>query len=215
MKAFYLCCALLSSLLAGPVLAQTDTILRTNGDEVRGRVLTITPVDLTYVSADPTKPAGADTVRLPAASVLLVRYANGTKEIISATAAALTPPATPAASLLPGLSAPERYQCGRADALKQYRPRGVFVGTLGSTLLLGPMVGTFAGLTSAAILSSTRVNDRNLLASAPALLSDPSYASGYRQQANRTKRQNAWGGYGTGMGIYAAVVIMALAALSH
>lgn len=57
--------------------APTDVLLRTDGTEVPGRVLTITPLEVRYLP-----PAGADTLRLAVADVFLVRYANGTREVL-------------------------------------------------------------------------------------------------------------------------------------
>lgn len=51
--------------------AGTDDILCTDGSEVPGRVLTISPLALRYLP-----PAGTDTLRLATADVLLVRYAK-------------------------------------------------------------------------------------------------------------------------------------------
>ena len=65
----------------------TDVILRTDGSEVPGRVLTISPLVLRYLP-----PAGADTLRLATADVFLVRYANGAREILHPAAATEKPP---------------------------------------------------------------------------------------------------------------------------
>lgn len=199
---------LLCALLAAPALAQTDTILRTNGEEVRGRVLTISPVELSYVpSAGPGGQALLlDTLRLPVASVFLVRYANGTRELLQPTPA----PSTPDGGPFRDQTAGQRLQRGKADALTQYRGDS-FGGALGATILLGPLVG----IAPTVAISSAPVKPHNLNATAPALLLDPSYAAGYRQEAGRLKRRRAWAGYGTGVGIYALLIGIAVAAVSQ
>ena len=201
---------LLGSLLAGPVLAQTDTMLRTNGNEVRGRVLTISPACIRYLAAAGTgTPAAPDTLQMPADSVFLIRYANGTREV-------LHPQTTAPASLdvadepLRGLSSAQRYQRGQADARAQYRGGGAFAGTLGTTVLLGPLMGPALGLVSTVIISSSAVPQRKLAAPGPVLLRDNVYVSGYREQAKHTRRSRAWSGYGVGMGIDALLVLLLL-----
>ncbi|MGI4869978.1 MAG: hypothetical protein ACRYFX_02235 [Janthinobacterium lividum] len=73
--------------------AASDVLLLSNGQELSGQVLTIGPTELAY---RPAPVAGAaplpDTVRLPVASVFMVRYANGTREVL-----AQLQPAAPAA----------------------------------------------------------------------------------------------------------------------
>ncbi|AMR28162.1 hypothetical protein A0257_14415 [Hymenobacter psoromatis] len=185
---------------AAPVA--TDVLLLTTGQEVSGRVLTITPSELTYLPATPTPP---DTLRLPIASVFLVRYANGTREVLNAPAPVADDDPTPPA--LRGLSTPQRQQLGQRDALRCYRASGPYWGALGSTLYLGPLLG----LAPTAVISSQWVRDYNLKAPTPALLKDASYAQGYRQQANRTKHRRTWGGYGVATAVY-VVLIAALVA---
>ncbi|WP_426060413.1 hypothetical protein [Hymenobacter sp. B1770] len=176
----------LLSLLAGPALAQNDTILRTNGDDIPGRVLSVSPLEISYV-------AGTDTVRVPSASVFLIRYANGTKEVI---ARLTTPPEDPA-KLLEGLSDAQLAARGRADALVRYRGSNVVAGSAVTTFFCGPLLG----LVSTSIIANSPVKARSFGTPAPALLPNASYAASYYQQANSTKRRQAWKGYGIGVGL--------------
>ena len=205
--------------LTGPVHAQTppsatgatDVILRLDGQEIPGRVLVITPVELRYLPAAATTP---DTMRLPIAEVFLVRYANGTREVLTRPPGAAAGTTGPAGSALgdgrlAGLPGTERQRLGQNDAVVYYRGRQVFWGSAGATFYLGPLFG----LGSTAVIAGQPVSLYNLRAPTPALLSDPDYNTGYRQQANRIKRGKAWAGYGTGIGAQAVVLIVVIAAL--
>jgi hypothetical protein len=121
----------LSSLLAAPALrAQpTDTILGTTGTETTGRVLAITPSSVTYA-------AGPDTVVVPADSVFLIRYANGTREVLHPVLPE-SPPQAP--DLLPGLSETQRRTLAKAAAARSYTDRGPFWTSFGATLYAGPV----------------------------------------------------------------------------
>lgn len=204
--------------LAGPIRAQTpsaaaparpaatDVILRLDGQEIPGRVVLITPIELSYLPA-PTAgtTAGPDTLRLPVAQVFLVRYANGTKEVLTQPGAGLA--SNLGDGRLSGLTNMERRQLGQADAKQHYQGQNVFWGTVGSTMVLGPGYG--AG--STAIIAGHTINTHNLHAPVPALLQDPDYKVGYVQQARHIKRRKAWGGYGTGTGVWVAVLVLAFA----
>ena len=199
-------------LLAGPALAQTDTILRTNGEEVRGRVLTLSPAELSYLpSAGPDgRTLRPDTLRLPVASIFLIRYANGTRELLQplVVSAASAPESGP----FRDQTAHQRLQRGKADALLQYQGGGdSYAGALGATILLGPLVG----IVPTVAIGNRAIKPHNLNATTPGLLLDPSYAAGYRQQASRTKRGRAWAGYGTGVGIYALLIGIAVSAAAR
>lgn len=197
-------CALPPARAQAPV--RPDTILRLDGEEVRGRVLVLTPTALRYL---PAAPAAPDTLTLPVAEVFLVRYANGTRELLHPAAGPPAPDGPP--DLLPGLSPGQRLAYGRRDALGHYTDHGPYWGTLGATLYAGPLFGVIAP----AIISGKEVKAENFRAPAPALLADPDYRRGYQEQANRSKRQRAWGGYGTGAGIYVALFALLVGSLAH
>ncbi|MGI4740191.1 MAG: hypothetical protein ACRYG7_33895 [Janthinobacterium lividum] len=176
----------------------TDVLLLTTGQEVSGRVLTITPTELTYLPTAPTPP---DTLHLPIASVFLVRYANGTREVLTAPPP-LAADKDPTPLALRELSAPQRQQLGQHDALRYYRASGPYWGAFGSTLYLGPLLG----LAPTAVISSHWVRDNNLKVPTPTLLQDASYAQGYQQQANQLKRRRTWSGYGVATALYVVLI---------
>lgn len=176
-----------------------DVLLLTTGQEVRGHVLSITPTELTCLSPRPGLASPPDTLRLPVAGVFLVRYANGTREVLAPLLSPAPPPdLTPPA--LRGLDATQRRQLGLRDAGRYYRATGPFWGTLGATLYLGPLLG----LAPAIGIGSHAVRAPHLAAPEPALLQDTSYGQGYQQQANRLKRRRTWGGYALATALYVA-----------
>ncbi|AWM34395.1 hypothetical protein [Hymenobacter nivis] len=200
---YLLLLAVLGALLPARAWAQAspgpDTILRLDGQEIQGRVVVLTPTQLRYLPAAPAPP---DTLALPVAEVFLVRYANGTKEVLHPEVAAGGP-----ADVLPGLDAGQRLGLGRRDAWAHYTDHGPYWGTLGATLYGGPVFGIIAP----AVISGAAVKERNFRAPAPALLADPDYLRGYQDQANRSKRQRTWAGYGTGVGVWVVLIAALLA----
>ena len=176
------------------VAGTSDVILRTDGREVPGRVLTISPLTLSYLP-----PAGADTLRLATADVFLVRYANGTREVLHPAASTEKPPVS---DLLPGLSDAQRRTKGRQDAARNYASSGPFWGSLGATLYGGPLLGMVAP----AIIAPHAIAPANLKTPYPALLADPAYGPAYRAEAQHRKRGRAWGGYGVGVGVWVVLI---------
>lgn len=208
--------ASLGLLLTGPTShaqqptapAASDVLLLSNGQELSGQVLTISPTELTY---RPAPVAGAtllsDTVRLPVASVFMVRYANGTREVLAQLHPA-APASQPDPTPLPlrNLAEMQRQALGRRDALVYYQHSGPFWGSFGASIYLGPLLG----LASTAGIANSPVKPINLNAPQPALLADPGYRLGYQQQANQLKRRRTWGGYCLATGLYVLLVGVAV-----
>ncbi|RFP64184.1 hypothetical protein D0N36_15310 [Hymenobacter lapidiphilus] len=194
----------------------TDVIVRTNGDELPARVLRITPQLVRYLPLPlppPTDSLGrataADTLQLAATDVFMIRYANGTREVLRATSA----PA-PGTSLV-GLSTAQRTALGRQDSRKYYKPdKGVFWGTFGATLVPA-IYGPVGGIITGSVMALTPPPRRNLNAPEPALLDDPAYYNGYRKQAQNRKLGKAAAGFGTGVAVGTVILLYLLSTITH
>ncbi|GGG37352.1 hypothetical protein [Hymenobacter glacieicola] len=176
-----------------------DIILQADGTETPGKVLTITPERITYVSAT------ADTMQLPAAQVFLIRYANGTKEVLRNLAA-------PA----PALNPTEAYAQGRHDARVHFKAPGAFWGTFGATAATIPVLGGLGGLATGTAIAVTPPKEYNLRVPDPMRQADANYMRGYEKQAQRKKVGKAAAGFGTGLVVGSALwVLIALSTINH
>ncbi|WP_303309958.1 hypothetical protein [Hymenobacter sp. BT730] len=182
-------------LLLLPALSQAqDVILRTSGEEVPAKVVRITPDQVVYMT-------GTDTLQMPAADVFLIRYANGTKEVLTkqtstTTALALTPA--------------QAEQLGRTDARQLFKAKGAFWGTFAATFVTASAYGV-GGIATGAAIAATPPRAKNLIPSRPELLQNPDYVRGYQKQAQNKKLGKAAAGFGVGAG--AAVVTATVAVL--
>jgi hypothetical protein len=197
MRSFLLACFLLCTAL---IVQAQDTILRTDGDEVKARVLAITPTDVAYVPT--TEPPSTDTLHLRATEVFLIRYANGTKEILHDTTAVASTVEKPR-------TAQEMNNQGRLDAKRYFKPRGAFWGTAGATFLSTPYAGV-GGIATGVAIAVTPPKRHNMIVPDQALLNDNNYVSGYQKQAQRQKLGKAAGGFGVGL-LSGAVATVAIA----
>ncbi|SHJ42210.1 hypothetical protein SAMN02745146_3114 [Hymenobacter daecheongensis DSM 21074] len=177
--------------LAATAQAQ-DTILRTNGEEIPAKVLTIQPEKISY--ALPAAPA--DTLYLPVTDVFMIRYANGTKEMIyTATYAAAAPALTPE----------QARRQGELDARQYFKSPGAFWGTFGATVVT-TSVGWLGGVATGAAIAASRPPVHNLMVSDDKLLRNQDYVRGYQRQAQRQKLGKAAAGFGAGVGTSVAIV---------
>ena len=159
-------------------------------------MLAITPELVTYVS--PT----ADTLRLAAVQVFLIRYANGTREVLN------RPTAAPAPGLT-GLSTEAAYAQGRRDARTHFRASGAFWGTYAATVGSVGYLG-IGGVATGVAISMSEPKTKNLIVPDAALLQNPDYVKGYRRQAQSKKLGNAAGGFGAGVGTLVVVFAVLL-----
>jgi hypothetical protein len=184
--------------LLGLTAQAQDVILRTSGEEVPARVLTIQSDRIAYVQA--AHPI--DTLLLNTADVFLIRYANGTRELLHTASYAAAP-------------APNSEQArlqGELDARKYFKARGAFWGTFGATMVSAPVY--FAGgLATGTLIASQRPAPHKLTVPDTRLLQNPAYVSGYQKQAQRQKLGKAAAGLGAGVGVSAGLLLVAAVAL--
>lgn len=181
---------LLVFLAIGALSAQAqDVILRTNGDEVPARVVAITPEKVAYVPT--TEPPSTDTLYMPAPEVFMIRYANGTKEVLAAASSA------PAVGL--GRTPQEMTEQGRSDAKRYFNASGAFWGTFGATFVTIPVLGGLGGVATGAAIAFSPPKDSRLVVPDKALLTDANYMRGYEKQAQRKKLGRAGAGFGVGL----------------
>jgi hypothetical protein len=184
-----------------------DVIVRTNGAEVKARVLAVTPTAVSYVPT--TEPLSTDTLHLAPAEVSVVRYANGTKLLVAGPAA---PAPAPAPRVGLNRTAQEMTNQGRMDARQYYKAPGVFWGTAGATLVTISAYGA-GGIAAGAAFAATPPKPHNMVVPEQALLTDPNYVSGYQKQAQRQKLSKAAAGFGVGLVTGAVVAVALFAAL--
>lgn len=195
MRHFLLALALLFGQLAGAQsAAPTDVLLLINGDEISGQVLTVSGTSISYRALNLP-----DTLRFDTDAVFLIRFANGTSEVLRDRWPATKPPAPPSApDALPGRSSAQRRALGLSDARRCYTSRSSFWISAGAALQGGPLLGVIAP----AVITGHPVGDNGLRAPIPARLTDPSYRTAYQHEVRRTRRGKAWGGYALGTTVW-------------
>ncbi len=173
---------LLFTVLGAQLVMAQDVIVKTNGEELKARVLEITTTDIAYLSADTTD---AVNYKIAKAEVFMIRFANGTKEVFQEN----LPANTTATIADPALM----YQKGQQDARSHYKGTGALLGSAASVLIAGPVVPIIIG----AVKPRAHYNKALPAAS----LQDPNYVRGYEKQAHKRKVGKAALGFGIGTGV--------------
>ena len=185
-KLFFL---LVASLACAPAFAQ-DFILNKNGDEVKARVLEITPTEIKFKRFDNLE---GPVIILAKNDVMMIKYENGTKDVFTASA----PPDAPVVAPM------DLFVKGQQDAQQHFKGHGAMWGTYAGTVIFAP-IGLVTGLivgASAPRVDPWRVSDQ-------AMMREEAFLRGYRKQASRRK----WGkvGAGFGLGLVTNVIVFSL-----
>ena len=188
-------------LLLPALLAAQDKMLLRNGTELQVKVLEIRP-DSVYFS----HPDSAGTQTVPRQDVFMITFPNGLKEVFSLETE--RPPA-----YYSFYTKQQLYELGRTDARKNFRAGTAYWTTLGATVLGLPVVGPFGGIGAAVAFGTTDPASKKIIPSNSDLLQEPAYLQGYKKQARNKKLGSAAGGIGTGLGVTALLLTIALAGL--
>lgn len=199
MRYLHLLLLVLGSFCSATLARAQDVILRTNGEELPAKVLTIQPEQISYVV--PTAPA--DTLYLNVADVFMIKYANGTKELIHAGTTATAPSS---------FNSEAAYRQGEQDAQRYFKARGAFWGTFGATVVGSGVTYGLGGIVTGAAVTATKPPVRSMVVPDLKLLQNPAYVKGYQQQAQRKKLGKAAAGFGLGVG---TLVVLVAIVLSH
>lgn len=164
-----------------------DKIVKTNGDEFMARVLEIKLQEIVYQHPDS---AEGKVYFIPKSDVFMVKYANGTKEIIAQ--------ASGDNSMIT-MTPEQMYELGRNDAKLLYKGTGAMWGSAASSFAFP------YGLAGAAAIGLVKPKAHNHPVSDINYLSDPNYVRGYEDKAKRKKWGKVAAGTGIGLGAFSVV----------
>jgi hypothetical protein len=198
-------------LLASAWASAQDVLIKRNGDEIKAKVLTITPSEITYLlPGNPQDSLGAPAQELTLArrEVFMIKYANGVKEVFEGEqttpvkTVAYEPENKPVAVRKDNKA--EMFERGKFDARGFYRG---YTGAATGTLIVS-LLSPVAGLIPAVACSAAPPGSHNLHFPDYDLYKDGSYQAGYRQQAHRIKAGRVWRNWGIGLGVNLALIVL-------
>lgn len=184
------------TLLVSNLTIAQDIIIKTSGDEVTVKVTEITLQDVVYKKPDSLQ---GRTFTIPKREVFMIKYENGSKEVITQETAN-----EDLAALTPEMA----YQRGRQDARRFYKDSSVFWGSAAAGV--GSLATAGISLAIPLVVAATppKVSPRRL--PDPRLIDNKEYMRGYRKQAHNKKIGKAAAGAGTGIVTGAGVTLVVL-----
>jgi hypothetical protein len=180
----------LSILFVQVVYAQ-DIIIKVSGDEVKVKVLEITPDKVLYHAPDSVN---GKRYSLNKADVFMIRFANGTKEVFKENLQPLDKKNKVAYN-------PEQmYKLGQEDARKYYKGNGAMWGSAAS--MFAPLPG------GPIIIAAVRPKVHAGIVPSAELLQSSDYVEGYEKQAHKRKIGKSAVGAGIGLGLLSTLLIL-------
>lgn len=169
-----------------------DIILKRNGEEIPAQVIEIGIDSILYQHPDSVESLQQSIAK---ADVFMVRFANGTKELIAE--------ATGQQNLVAPSSPEQMYELGRKDAELLYKGKGAMWGSAASSFMFP------YGLAGSVIIGVVPPKAANHPVSNINYLADPSYVKGYEDRAKKRKLGKAAAGAGIGFGAFTVVAAIA------
>ncbi len=184
-----------------------DLILLRNDQEIISRV---TDMERWHVFYKPFNDLEGEKIRIPKAEIAYILFEDGMRQYFSAED--LPPVMMLENEILPdSLIDADLYSLGREHAAEYYQRRASFWGTFGATVFY-PFVGIFTGLITGVIVGAIPPSINMEDVPDPAMFQgNPSYAQGFRDQAQRNKVKEVVKGYGIGVGLQGVLLVMLIA----
>jgi len=179
---------LISIFLSGGSIVAQDFIVLYNGSKIKSKVLEVGISEIKYYKFGD---ANKTEYKISKNDVVLIEFENGEK----ATFLDVPTPKKPEPGIV-GYA--DLYAKGANDAKIYYRR----YKASGTVTLISTLSYPVFGLIPAIACSITTPKMKNLDFPDPDLFRDPSYSSGYKEQAYKIKKQKVWKNFGIGFGVW-------------
>lgn len=194
MKRIYLLFLIFCSIISN--LSAQDLLTLKTGEDIQVKIFEINKTSVIYRRFDNLD---GPIYTVDKNEVLIIRYANGTKDIFINNSNNSSIEKTPTAKDT------NFYELGVYDAFYNYKGyKNASTGTFVTTIFLSPL----AGLIPAISCSMTPPKEYNYNFPNATLMKNYDYKRGYSDQANQMKTKKVWQNFGIAFGINLGLLIL-------
>lgn len=184
---------LLFAILTSIFCFSQDVITKSDGEEVKAKVLEVTQAEIKYKKFD--NPNGP-TFTILKKEVFMIRYENGSKDVFNSEKESKT--SNEDVNV-------EMFEKGKRDAQLQYKGKNsgaIWTGAAAAFTL--PILGLIPAL----ITSNAEPQVENLGVRDQKLFKNPDYKAGYVEAAHKKKKRRVWSGFGIGSAVFVATIFI-------
>jgi hypothetical protein len=184
---------LLFTILTASFCFSQDVITKSDGEEVKAKVLEVTQAEIKYKKFD--NPNGP-TFTILKKEVFMIRYENGSKDVFNSEKESKT--SNEDVNI-------EMFEKGKRDAQLQYKGKNsgaIWTGAAAAFTL--PILGLIPAL----ITSNAEPQVENLGVRDQKLFKNPDYKAGYVEAAHKKKKRRVWSGFGIGSAVFVATIFI-------
>lgn len=169
-----------------------DLITKRNSEDIQAKVIEVTTTEIKYKKFDNQN---GPTFTLLKSDVLMIRYENGSKDIINESQNTSST----------NSSSSDMALKGKQDAITNYKGKKSGAGwTAATTIVLSPLFG----LIPAVACASSEPSDNNLNYKEPELMKNNTYNQAYTKQAHKTKKKKVWTNFGIASGAWILLILL-------
>lgn len=164
-----------------------DVITKSNGDEIKAKVLEVSQTEIKYKKFDNLN---GPTFAISKNEVFMVKYENGSKDVFN------TERESKSSN---GDINMEAFEKGKRDARLNYKGKNSgAIWTGAAAAFTAPILGVIPAIAT----SSSEPKIENLGSIDPKLFKDPNYKAGYLEEAHKRKKRRVWSGFGVGSVVF-------------
>lgn len=187
-------------IMSSLVIRAQDNIIKRNGEEIKAKILEITPTMIKYKRTDYLD---GPIISVLKSDILMIRYKNGTKDIFYE-----EKQANQEKSKKNEKSVMVTYADGQRDAEKYYKK---YSPSANATALTTLGCGGLFGLIPAIATSTTAPTIENLGMPDRKLINNSEYYMGYTSMAKKIKSRQVWKAYGISIFINIVLIVAIVA----
>ena len=170
-----------------------DVITKSDGEEVKAKVLEVTQSEIKYKKFD--NPSGP-TFTILKKEVFMIRYENGSKDVFNS---------DKESKISNEDVNNEMFEKGKRDAQLQYKGKNsgaIWTGAAAAFTL--PILGLIPAL----ITTNAEPQVENLGVRDQQLFKNTDYKAGYIEAAHKKKKRRVWSGFGIGSAVFVATIFI-------
>ncbi len=173
-----------------------DVIIKTNGDEIKSKILEVSQNEIKYKVFDYQN---GPSYTISKSDIFMVRYENGTKDIFNDSK-------SKKGTIVSVMPTEEMRAKAKQDATTYYRGKNSGAGwTMATSIVTSPLLA----LIPAFACASSEPNEGNLNVPDEKLMKNPDYKQAYVDQSHKIKKRKIWKNFAIGSGVWLGIVLLA------
>lgn len=183
-------------ILFATICFSQDVIIKTNGDEIKSKILEVGQNEIKYKNFDYLN---GPSYTISKSEIFMIRYENGSKDVFIDSK-------SKKGDIVSVMPSEEMRAKAKQDATTYYRGKNSGAGwTMATSIVTSPLLA----LIPAVACASSEPNEGNLNAPDEKLMKNADYKQAYVDQSHKIKKRKIWKNFAIGSGVWVGIILLA------